>query len=424
MAELSFPGGDIVDSGPERWEQVLGSLVRTFVDPRTGVIRRLVDDRGSAPGEPEIAMVAAELAPTGSWSRDGTVAPAMLGGRSTETAAALRGAIFEALERYCLAVQPRSPAAIASTRELAGVAVLAPSEFGVDPDTDVPFSWTGAREWASDRSVLVPSQVVYTPYVYRGEPLIRDCVSTGAAAGLSYEGARLRGLLEVVERDAVMLAHYAKTPLRALDPEGLAEPGLRAAVRSLTARGVEVTLREVSDACAPTVIALLAEPGGTPEVSVGTASDLSLVDAAEAALLEAVAHRRAVVSSAEAFHREGKNLGADWAESVAQRLIRVSLPGQLERVGHLRAPASEWSDIRRRIDLDDLVRAVGAVGPVVWVDVTTPDVRRRGVVVVKVIAPGLQPMHLTESAAVFTPRLRTFCAAGAPPEDRPTHPYL
>ncbi|MEV4319122.1 YcaO-like family protein [Actinocrispum sp. NPDC049592] len=73
---------------------------------------------------------------------------------------------------------------------------------------------------------------------------------------------------------------------------------------------------------------------------------------------------------------------------------------------------------------EDLVRAVHAVcGDILVRDVTTPDIRELGAVVVKVIVPGLQPMHLSEVDRRWTDRLLTFSDPAEGLNPLP-HPFL
>jgi ribosomal protein S12 methylthiotransferase accessory factor len=61
------------------------------------------------------------------------------------------------------------------------------------------------------------------------------------------------------------------------------------------------------------------------------------------------------------------------------------------------------------VDVAAMVRHIAQQGGDILVcDVTTPDIREMGAVVVKVLVPGLQPMHLSEPDRRWTIRLLTF----------------
>ena len=75
----------------------------------------------------------------------------------------------------------------------------------------LPTCWTKAKNLFTNQEILVPAQLVYVPYTFRkGELMLRDPVSTGAAFGTSWEDAAKRGILECIERDAFMIRYFKK----------------------------------------------------------------------------------------------------------------------------------------------------------------------------------------------------------------------
>ncbi len=67
------------------------------------------------------------------------------------------------------------------------------------------------------RSVFVPIDLVFYPHAVIGRKPIVDTCSSGFAAFTDYEGAVNRGILELIERDALMQSWYEKASPRILD---------------------------------------------------------------------------------------------------------------------------------------------------------------------------------------------------------------
>ncbi len=194
-------------------------------------------------------------------------------------------AIGECLEHR--AVFERSADVIGSYAEL-GPEALDPRELGLDlPGEEAPgcvafapeaaISWTRFRSLAGGDERLLPRPV-------RGERGAFFLHSTsGAASGNSPEFALWRGLLELIERDALTLAWRVGDGGRTIAPEHGPGPALS----WLSRHGMTTTLRDIStDLGVPVVLAIgqLANGGSLS----GCGSGPSLDQAARSAVLEIV----------------------------------------------------------------------------------------------------------------------------------------
>ena len=66
-----------------------------------------------------------------------------------------------------------------------------------------PMNWTLGHSLLDDSPRWVPASFVYIPYDrVRGEPPLKDLISTGLACGPTFATATLKALSEAVERDA------------------------------------------------------------------------------------------------------------------------------------------------------------------------------------------------------------------------------
>jgi ribosomal protein S12 methylthiotransferase accessory factor len=399
------------------------------IDPAVGIVRsvRLRDDWPH--DEPKTVMYRAELMPTAPFSSGGYKTMPAAAGRSLDHGAARASAIFEAVERYCLSIYDAADLRVASYAELSGSgaaaldpAMLSHEDTAFDPAhvRGIPLSWTVARTLADAREVLVPAQLVYLPYTFaEQEPVLRDPLTTGCAAGTALGPAVLRGLLEVVERDAIVLRHYRRLTPGRLDPALFDSPELDRLVRSCERYHLEVEFFDYSlDLPVPVVAVRVRDPrGGTPATTFGSKAAFDAADAALGALLEAVTFRGPIRSRAKTGRRIALRLLEDprAVASLSERAflwIQPEMAGRLDYLdaaepqGRLPAhhrPGPAAADVGRLVDA---IRETA--GEILVCDVTTPDIRELGVLVVKVLIPGLQPMHLSEPDRRWTSRLLAY----------------
>ena len=148
-----------------------------------------------------------------------------------------------------------------------------------------------AERWGSAESLLVPASRVILGWAdYAGPDAVAgECDASGLAAGCSRDDAALRGLREVLERDAAMQAwHCPGWPGRVLEPAVLGAEGRR----WLSGSPYEVRFADVArPGLDPVVVAMLYDEAGA---TVGTACAENLPAAADAALREAAMLRSTV----------------------------------------------------------------------------------------------------------------------------------
>ncbi|MFF2950570.1 TOMM precursor leader peptide-binding protein [Kitasatospora sp. NPDC057965] len=239
-------------------------------DERFGPVRRLYRTEDSA-----FALTSA-LVTDGRAEEDGGY------GRSTDFRSSERVALFEGVERLA-GMRPlgRRTALRASYAELVAArgpeAVLDPVRLGLPdpgdhPDrTTVPFTpeleldWVHGWSLTHRRPVAVPEHLVYWDPPDRDRPRVAHESSNGCGLGNSPEEAALYGLFEIAERDAFLMAWYARTPLPAVtvpldDPE-TADLADRAELL-----GYRLTLLDATnDLGVPAVLALCRYRGTHPD---------------------------------------------------------------------------------------------------------------------------------------------------------------
>lgn len=249
------------------------------------------------------------------------------GGIDYTPAGALAAAIGEAAERYAAAYVPASHMVAGTAAEM-GPSAADPASFALFDDAQYEqpafhfrrftvqtrVRWCPAFRLPGGGPAYVPTQLVHllgddahddTPVGY--------ATSSGMACGATLEEAILSGLLELVERDAFLLAWYNRlslplvdwsgdAALARLDDEFFRPTGLRYAVVDLSA-----FLR------VPTALGVVFDASGGPAFAAGAASSVTMDVAVRKALREAFQTR--------AFARQLRADLPDWSCDDPRKVV-------------------------------------------------------------------------------------------------------
>ncbi|MFE7134939.1 YcaO-like family protein [Streptomyces sp. NPDC057638] len=273
-----------------------------LVDPVCGLIRSVAPvphPRGTPTRYTAMTAEVADARRFGAWPADRV----SLGTTFGDPEGARIAAVAEAVERYCgnrlpPPGHPAAPRRTSAAQLLAeGRRVYGPGElpsyaswqyerpgFPYRPLTaDTPALWVRADEGGEE----CWAPVALTHLNWRQGPL-RELPRThhlnyaGIATGQGLDDAIERGLLEVVERDALEVWWHLDGPARGIDPASV--PGLD---RDLDGCGLEISLVEMESEFAPCVAALARDPE-TGIHAAGFACRYDPAEAARKAVLEAV----------------------------------------------------------------------------------------------------------------------------------------
>lgn len=381
------------------------------VDDRIGLIGRL------APVEAAPSMRVPLVAEAGQFalpSVEGVTRdtpPICAGLQSTRKMARLV-AIVEGMERYC-GLFPLEAAVQAPYRDVAGQAMLpttlplfseaqyAQPNFPFRPFTaDQPIAWVHGYSLTHDRPVLVPRCVA--SYGPPGGDLVDEC-SSGVAARTSLGEAVLRGMFEMVERDAFMITWLNRLSPPLIDLDALPAGFARSAVEELRAlRHEAYAVNLTTDLGIPAFLVIAAQrDGSSPALTAGAGCAFDPVEALDKAFQESLSAVSWRV--ADSTWKLKPPMHPDEVRSLDDHSRAYSHPDWLARAEFL------WSSPKRD-RLQDLANpAAGIVRPgeqlaravellqghgheFIAVDLTTPDVARTGIRVARAVIPGLQPI--------------------------------
>lgn len=142
-------------------------------------------------------------------------------GAGLDFQSAFMAAVGECMERYSLSIIHPEDLILGSYEELTnkGYFIVSPKTWSLFDESqhnifapfydNTPISWVRAQSLTHKNDKLVPASMVYIPYEVffpeQKEKIVSMAISTGAACAKSYTEALLKGICEVVERDAFMI---------------------------------------------------------------------------------------------------------------------------------------------------------------------------------------------------------------------------
>jgi ribosomal protein S12 methylthiotransferase accessory factor len=385
-------------------------------------------------------------------------------GQSHSFAASRDLAFLEGLERYAGTHRRERGGIVTDSYDNLGDAALDPRDCGMyapetyrdDPmiapfDPARPIPWVQGWSLRDDRPVLVPARLVYYSAGTAADHFVFEC-SNGCATGSCLEEAVLFGLLELIERDAFLLAWYGSARLTEIDLGACSSPVLRAMTDRAALCGYDVhAFDNRIDLSVPVVTGLAVRRDGGPGTlafAAGAAFDPeTAVEAAVSEILTYLPHLpRQVTERPAELDAMADDFGL--VRRLPDHAALFGLPRMARYVDSYLEPKdvgspaqvyAEWEDRRPRgLDLREDVlwctRELARAGcDVIVVDQTAPEQRAMGLRTVCAIAPGLLPIDFgwARQRALTMPRLRTAQRrAGMRPDDlresevrRVPHPF-
>lgn len=325
---------------------------------------------------------------------------------------ALLKALGETIERYSLSVNNDKRFIYISFNELIKLkkSSLAPKDLilfsnkknYVNNLDRKKIRWVEGRLLITNKKILVPAQLVYVPYLYHhSEPILRFPISTGAAAGITLTDALYRGICEVVERDAFMIAYLNKLPFPQVSILKIKDKLISNITDSFKRYKLELVILDLTtDLQIPVFAAIILDRTGIgPAVAVGLKAGFNIKDTIIGAIEESLMVRF--------WTRDEIAYKADYKESKVIKTIedRAHFWSRLSSMRYL----DFWfnNETLKKINLKDfkhldnnLEKIVKLLSQknieIIYVDITDKTVRKYGFMVVKVIIPQLQPLYLDE----------------------------
>jgi len=397
----------------------LGILAGRLID--AGVIR-VVHERTGLPDEPRMKLWVCDIAGD-SLSRAG-------GASLSSHADALAAALSEALERHVWReeIDYFTAPMVCSARELAvrNRAFVDPATIvgyskaqrrakrSLQFDDDTKFLFVAGCSLTTGKRTLVPAQLVSAAPLrdpvtgeFRKEPLIRSRTTNGLATWPTRTGARLAGMLELVERDAYMIMWLNQLTLPRLDLDDVSVRYASVAhlIDYLARYGLVVHIIPLlTDAPTHALCAVVEDTSGqAPRFSVGLKAHRLLPHALEKAVGEALRARAPMRSaSPEAAHKDVHDIGHYdrldyWAAPDNAHKLEFLVAGETRPVEQ-----KPWESDTEEQHYARMVAWLRLAGmECVSVPLTRSRKNVSGLHIEMTLIPALQPVHLSEKALVL-----------------------
>jgi ribosomal protein S12 methylthiotransferase accessory factor len=383
-------------------------LVKDYLDERTGLFNKKTVDL---------------LSP---FSNMYVNLPTVMGnettaGRSHSYVQSEHTAILEGLERYS-GMFPRGKRTVIhnsfrnlSDRALNALEVgvysadqYAQPDFPFKPfDPSHPMNWVWGYSFIQDGPILVPEQLAYYSLGH-GDSFVMEG-SNGCAMGGSLEEAIFYGIMEVVERDSILLTWYAQLSVPRLDPYSSNDKELQLMIDRLQViSGYDLYLFNATmENSIPSIWAIAKNKGKTgANLICAGGSHLDPIRAAKSAILEVAGNMIFLGEMLKENRNEYYRMLDEpyLARRMEDHSLLYSLPETEDRLHFLldqNCPLRTFEEeFKPRVlhadltdELKDVLQQFRRLNlDVIVIDQTTPEALRNGLYCVKVLIPGMLPM--------------------------------
>lgn len=292
-----------------------------------------------------------------------------------------------------------------------------------------PIAWVGGRNLITHKRTYIPKQLTSWFIGARdSSPKFCNPTSSGAAGYFTKEGAVLRGLLEVVQRDAFLVHWLTSTSPQKIFKESLPME-MQKSLKSLEDRNISTHLLDITAIPIPTVcIIAIDRQKKIPRIVVSASSGVSYYEACIEAIREIKSlsypmplpnmssQEECAVSSDTHTHRlqlDWKKRGWYWHGEERVRSMMWFLSGKEISYQDLQSRniSSAQEDATKLEACLDVLRALGpSFYPVAYWPKHSV-LTRIGFHVVHVFIPKAFPLYLEERFGTFdSERLREFAA--------------
>lgn len=325
---------------------------------------------------------------------------------------ALLKCLVEAAERFCNVCYRKKNLLYSSFNNL-NQAALDPIIFTSDRKTrDKTFGFVRGFNLTKNALCLIPAQLIYYSYhPHPHEQFLIEPNSTGAAGGFDHESTLLRGIYEIVERDAFMTVYLAKIKTPRVDlikllksPTFSEKEKLKKIIEQAQRYNLEVMIFDITtDLQIPSFLAVLVDRTGLgPSVSLGLKSSLS-TEVAILGSLEEAFHTRPWMRR-ELLSRRSNSFSPKEINSLTDRGLLWLSPKMFGRLDFLlNSPPTPLSRNNFKGSSKQELRKITEVFSqknmdIFWADVTLKEFKKISFFAYKVVIPRLQHLYLHESS--------------------------
>jgi len=265
------------------------------------------------------------------------------------------------------------------------------------------------RDYFNNKEIFIPAQMVFVPFpLMKKEKILSLPISTGTAAGFSFEEAFLRSLLEVVERDAFII-HYLNNIFGKKINVNESEK-LKSLKKYFEDYNLELNLFFLpSDIRVYNVMCILLDYTGiAPAVNCGLASgfhlEKTIIKSIEESLQSLIWIREEVFlngfkskSQLDTSLRIIKQRGFYWSGLENINTVKKWIKHKkLVSISKLENYIPRRPKNKLKYLINEITNAYPYGLNIYYIEITKDIFKKHGIRVIKSIVPQLQPLHLDE----------------------------
>lgn len=278
-----------------------------------------------------------------------------------------------------------------------------------------PFHWTLGHSLTQEKSLFCPTQLISAHYMNRrvSEPLLRWGITTGLATANTLDEAITKGALEVIERDAFMVAYLNRLSPPILDLPFLAKQDKRFDKIHEYSLRYKLNIRLLllpTDFPVHVCCALITDTSNQgPRITIGASAHYNVKDAALKALTEAMSSRHRLRS--DHYRDLGQQKLSPEKLDRDQRMVYWGQKSDTEDIKFFEKGKHVHIDLEKSKTQQNFQETLGAIVSqckkkryeLMYVELTTASMKRKlGLNCAFVVMPELQPLHLNEQIPYLT----------------------
>lgn len=270
--------------------------------------------------------------------------------------------------------------------------------------------WVKGLNLTSNKPVDIPAQLIYLDYKNReNEKLITQSLSTGAAFGSTKYSTLLRGIYELVERDAFLTIFLNQISATQIKLTGKTASEIKKMISNIEKYNLEVKIFDIkNDLGIPTfACTIIDKTGFGPSCSFGLKSSFNENNAILAAIEESLHIRLWVRGRMVEQKFKSKSNHASDVRTQEDRMMYWAPIDQLKKLNFLFSQVKKTRNYpeNRLNEEEELQKVLTSFKKkkyhVYYCDVTPVEIKKIGGFIYKIVIPSLQPFYIDEKLKVI-----------------------
>ncbi|TFJ91904.1 YcaO-like family protein [Lentibacillus salicampi] len=392
----------------------LSEMERKLIDNRTGIIHKLGKtlENKMVIGLIPMQMFNAYNTDILDWDSNVIVPTSLMGGLGYDFSSidkAKERAVGESIERYCSMIidRPILKSKVENIKNKINV-------FDITRCTDnqiytnnlnlkkvsskTELYWVRGNDELNKEMKWIPVELVYLKKIYNHQP-IREMTSTGLATGTTLFDAKVNGMLECIERDAFVVMWQNRLSMPIINHQSIENQFITNVLDQIKELGLEITILDITNDIKVASYLTVIRNNIPPYITVGASTDLSPEEALLSSIREASACYNLNVNAYLEGYMEIKDTDFNSYTNFEHHSAYYAYQENVEATDFLfQGETVDFQDENPRYitKFDDLLQHLESLGIDSYtVDITSNDIKKTGLYVVRVIMPSLAFLEIS-----------------------------